>query len=168
VVERRCRFLHGLYPLCEEEEGKLAQKQQEVSHTVQDHHSDRRAEIFTINRLCVHHDVGISVKELDTFLQTPEAALHARSLEKLHTFQVIFQILQNHPDNLHDRKDKGAKGQGACVIPKRKTQPQKRVTDGACWDVIWFGEGPVVGGKSPCQGDLAQCHYKVGTPEKQE
>lgn len=33
-------------------------------------------------------------------------------------------------------------------------------------DVIWFGEGPVVGGKCPCQGALPQGDDEVDTPEK--
>lgn len=33
-------------------------------------------------------------------------------------------------------------------------------------DVVWFGEGPVVGGKGPCECALPQGDDKVDTPEK--
>lgn len=39
-------------------------------------------------------------------------------------------------------------------------------THGERGDIIWFGEGPVVGGKGPSKRTLPQCDDKVDTPEK--
>uniref|UniRef100_A0A8D3DWM0 Uncharacterized protein n=1 Tax=Scophthalmus maximus TaxID=52904 RepID=A0A8D3DWM0_SCOMX len=61
---------------------------------------------FSIDGTRTHHDVGISVQELDALLQAPEAALHA--------------ILQNDPDNLNHRQDEGAESQGAGVVPAQE------------------------------------------------
>lgn len=33
-------------------------------------------------------------------------------------------------------------------------------------DIIWFGEGPVVGGKGPCERTVSQGDDEVDTPEK--
>uniref|UniRef100_A0A3B4X2R6 Uncharacterized protein n=1 Tax=Seriola lalandi dorsalis TaxID=1841481 RepID=A0A3B4X2R6_SERLL len=108
-------------------------------------------ETFSIDVARTHHDVGIPVKELDTFLQTPEAALHAayRLLLMLNhlTFQLVIQILQNDPDDLNHRQDQRAKSQGACVVSIQKDETRGR-------NIIRLLEGP--------------CRHKVGAPEEQE
>uniref|UniRef100_A0A3Q2CU93 Uncharacterized protein n=1 Tax=Cyprinodon variegatus TaxID=28743 RepID=A0A3Q2CU93_CYPVA len=85
-----------------------------------------------------HHDVGIPVQELDTFLQTPEAALHAAQ-------QKFGKLI------LSTWEDQGSKSQGACVV---STQREGR-EDGISRNVIWLLEGPVIGSK-------------ICTPEEEE
>uniref|UniRef100_A0A667ZW15 Uncharacterized protein n=1 Tax=Myripristis murdjan TaxID=586833 RepID=A0A667ZW15_9TELE len=80
------------------------------------------------------------------------------------TFQLVIQILQNDPDDLDQRQDQRAKGQGACVV----SSPTQGGEDGVGRDIVWLLEGPVIRGKGPCQSDLAQCSHKVGAPEEEE
>uniref|UniRef100_A0A671XP07 Uncharacterized protein n=1 Tax=Sparus aurata TaxID=8175 RepID=A0A671XP07_SPAAU len=105
---------------------------------------------------------GISVQKLDTFLQTPEAALHVGhpvlKLDLL-TFQFVIQVLQKHPDDLDQRQDQRAKSQGACVVSGQQEETQ------ANCELL---EGPVIRGESPRQSDLAQGCHKVGAPEEEE
>uniref|UniRef100_A0A8C7F7C2 Uncharacterized protein n=1 Tax=Oncorhynchus kisutch TaxID=8019 RepID=A0A8C7F7C2_ONCKI len=106
----------------------------------------RRAEVLYTN-----HNVGISVDELDEFLQAPEAALET----------LVVDVLQQNPDDLDDGEDERAKRQGTCVIPEQGK-------DGEGRHVVRLDQGPVVGGKGPSQGHLTQRCHKVGTPEEQE
>lgn len=42
----------------------------------------------------------------------------------------------------------------------------KAATNREHGDVTWFGEGPVVGGKGPCERTVSQGNDKIDTPEK--
>uniref|UniRef100_A0A8C4H1H3 Uncharacterized protein n=1 Tax=Dicentrarchus labrax TaxID=13489 RepID=A0A8C4H1H3_DICLA len=112
---------------------------------------------------------SISVKELDTFLQTPEAALHAAHylVLKLNllTFQLVIEVLQKDPDDLDHRQDQRAKSQGACGNPPTDISICE---DGEGRDIFRLLEGPVIRGEGPRQSDLAQGRHKVGAPEEEE
>uniref|UniRef100_A0A7N6FD79 Uncharacterized protein n=1 Tax=Anabas testudineus TaxID=64144 RepID=A0A7N6FD79_ANATE len=94
--------------------------------------------IFSINVTTTHHDVGISVKELDALLQTPEAALHA--------------VLQDDSDDLNQRQDQRAKSQGTSVVSIQEEENRPTGTSH----------------KGPCKSDLTQGRNKVGAPEEEE
>uniref|UniRef100_A0A674DB90 Uncharacterized protein n=1 Tax=Salmo trutta TaxID=8032 RepID=A0A674DB90_SALTR len=114
--------------------------------------------------LYTHHNVGISVDELDEFLQAPEAALETAQQELCDlwlTLELVVDVLQQNPDDLDDGEDERAKRQGTCVIPEQGK-------DGEGRHVVRLDQGPVVGGKGPSQGHLTQRCHKVGTPEEQE
>uniref|UniRef100_A0A3B3D6J8 Uncharacterized protein n=1 Tax=Oryzias melastigma TaxID=30732 RepID=A0A3B3D6J8_ORYME len=175
VVERRCSLLHSFDSPREEEEREdpcrdetteqLPKKQanesmqqtargtdnppDHVPHEQEKGVPSRRAEVLPID---AHHDVGVPVQELDAFLQTPEAALHAAQQEfsklVLSTWKTI---LQNDPDDLDQRQDQRAKSQGARVVPTQ----EDRGEDGVSRDVARLLEGPV--GRD-----------EVGAPEEQE
>uniref|UniRef100_A0A3P8TPT4 Uncharacterized protein n=1 Tax=Amphiprion percula TaxID=161767 RepID=A0A3P8TPT4_AMPPE len=149
VVERWCSLLYCFdSPREEEERENPYAEKKNVSCWIQtiklnrslpskeEGISSRGTEIFSID--C------ISVQELDTFLQTPEAALHAA-----------------HLFNLQDQR---TKSQRACMVPIQ----EKTGEDGVGRDVIGLLEGPVIRGKGTRQSDLAQGRDKVGTPEEKE
>uniref|UniRef100_A0A3Q1IB33 Uncharacterized protein n=1 Tax=Anabas testudineus TaxID=64144 RepID=A0A3Q1IB33_ANATE len=165
---------------------QFAQKQEEIRHFVQDRHPGgkknhdslireegvfgRGAEYFNIGAnavhvVCVstHHDVGVSVDELDEFLQTPEAALQTTQQE-LGKF-----ILCKHLYNtVHTVKlDQGAKRQRSCVIPEQQ-RGERKADFMESRHVIWLYRRPVVRGEGAGQGHLSQSRDKVGTPEEEE
>uniref|UniRef100_A0AAY5F5U8 Uncharacterized protein n=1 Tax=Electrophorus electricus TaxID=8005 RepID=A0AAY5F5U8_ELEEL len=93
----------------------------------------------TVQLLVAHHDVSISVEELDEFLQTPET---------------------NDADDLHNSENQSAKRQRAHVIPEDLLQGREQ----GCGLV----EGPVVRGEGPGQCALAQRDDEVHTPQEGE
>uniref|UniRef100_A0A8B9LVK4 Uncharacterized protein n=1 Tax=Astyanax mexicanus TaxID=7994 RepID=A0A8B9LVK4_ASTMX len=107
-----------------------------VPHQEKEGVFSRCAEVFTSQ---CYHDVGVSVEESDTFLQTPKAALQTAQEEPAKTVfnrtLLTFQLL------------------GA---------------DGERRDIIRFFQSPVVGGEGTGQGHLTKCSYEVHTPEEQE
>uniref|UniRef100_A0A3B5BF09 Uncharacterized protein n=1 Tax=Stegastes partitus TaxID=144197 RepID=A0A3B5BF09_9TELE len=127
---------------------QFAQEQEEICHFIQD---------------TTHHDVGVSVQELDAFLQTPEAALQTAQQElcklvlERHTFQLVVQILQQNPDDLNDGEDEGAERQSPCVIPGTRLNSPQGGKHRPGGHVIRLDEGPVVRGEGP-----------VGAPEEEE
>uniref|UniRef100_A0A3Q1GJH4 Uncharacterized protein n=1 Tax=Acanthochromis polyacanthus TaxID=80966 RepID=A0A3Q1GJH4_9TELE len=126
VVERWCSLLYSFdSPREEEERENPYAEKKNASCWIQSIKSKKqRASLFYPYLVTpAHHDVGISVQELDTFLQTPEAALHAA-----------------HLLNLQDQR---TKSQRACVVPIQ----EKTGEDGVGRDVIGLLEGPVIRGK---------------------
>uniref|UniRef100_A0A8D2ZKJ9 Uncharacterized protein n=1 Tax=Scophthalmus maximus TaxID=52904 RepID=A0A8D2ZKJ9_SCOMX len=114
-----------------------------------------------------HHNVGISVEELDAFLQTPEAALQTAQQE-LGELVLVVQILQQNPDDLNYGQNEGAERQTSCVIP---TTRQRKPAGRKHWEgghVAGLVEGPVVRGESPGQRHLSQSDDEVSAPEEEE
>uniref|UniRef100_A0A8C9WD99 Uncharacterized protein n=1 Tax=Scleropages formosus TaxID=113540 RepID=A0A8C9WD99_SCLFO len=97
-----------------------------------------------------HHDVGVSVEELDEFLQAPEATLQAAQQELGKPILGSFHIFQQHSDHLDNGEDERSKSHGASVIPVHTNQRHRCLRH-----IIWLLGGPVVGGK-------------IGTPEEEE
>uniref|UniRef100_A0A3Q3W0R0 Uncharacterized protein n=1 Tax=Mola mola TaxID=94237 RepID=A0A3Q3W0R0_MOLML len=156
VVQRWSSVLHRFDPSREEEEGEdpCTDKNtvneippDDVPHEEEKCISSRGAETFSVD--C------IPVQELDTFLQTPEAALHAVIFLNLLTFQLVIQVLQNDPDHLDQRQDERAKRQGARVVSGQQEEAQANREDGEGGNVLGLFEGPVGG-------------HEVGAPEEEE
>uniref|UniRef100_A0A674CQZ0 Uncharacterized protein n=1 Tax=Salmo trutta TaxID=8032 RepID=A0A674CQZ0_SALTR len=122
-------------------------------HTVFNSHSSHCLQFTQFTRPSIHtvfNSHSVSVEELDKFLQAPEAALQAAEqelgkaiLEHHLTFQLLVQVLQQNPDDLNQRQDEGAEGQGALsLLPEGSAK---------------LLEGPVVG-----------CEGPISTPEEEE
>uniref|UniRef100_A0A672JB38 Uncharacterized protein n=1 Tax=Salarias fasciatus TaxID=181472 RepID=A0A672JB38_SALFA len=177
VVERRCSFFHSFDSSREEEEREnpCTEKKNLNSETDTDLLSkkesvpSRAAEILPIDcNLEDMKDNWVPLKELDAFLQTPEAALHAfqKKFSSL-VLSLVIEILQKHPDDLDQRQDQGAERQGACVVSEQEEHTE-RGEDGVRRDVVRLFEGPVIRGEGPRESDLAQSRHEVGTPEEEE
>uniref|UniRef100_A0A3B3ZAE1 Uncharacterized protein n=1 Tax=Periophthalmus magnuspinnatus TaxID=409849 RepID=A0A3B3ZAE1_9GOBI len=118
------------------------------------HNSKSRGITLPYYQSCVHfkkqadvtnHDVGVSIEELDKFLQTPEAALETAQQElgklilvEYQTLELVVKVLQQHSDDLNDGENERPKGQSTCVIPAKTNS------------------------------HLPQCCDKVSAPEEQE
>uniref|UniRef100_A0A668AFH9 Uncharacterized protein n=1 Tax=Myripristis murdjan TaxID=586833 RepID=A0A668AFH9_9TELE len=153
VVETGSCTLKGFHSPREEKESKDSWCE-EICHLVQDSYPVREEEGIserTKVQQPTHHNVGISVEELDEFLQTPEANEIQRRTE-------IFEL---------SKTKTSSKRQSSCVIPNTERDNGCR-EDWEGWHVIRLDKGPVVGGKSPCQGHLSQSRDKIGTPEEEE
>uniref|UniRef100_A0A8C6NNN4 Uncharacterized protein n=1 Tax=Nothobranchius furzeri TaxID=105023 RepID=A0A8C6NNN4_NOTFU len=176
VVEGRRSVLHGSDSPGEEEERENSCREMksifidlntpnDVPHEEEERVSSRSAETFPIDGDLV------PVQELDAFLQTPEAALQTGTSVMCSSDGWIFHHGGcNDPDDLNQRQDQRAKGQGAGVVPKpnKSYGSPERGEDGVRWDVIWLLKGPVIRCKCPRQGHLTQGRHKVCTPEEQE
>ena len=70
--------------------------------------------------ICVAHlDVGLPVDVFEYLLQAPEAALHAAKEALSHlpcpSFQLLLDVGQNGPRQLHESNEEGTKSQGTRV-----------------------------------------------------
>ena len=70
--------------------------------------------------ICIAHlDVGLPVDVFEYLLQAPEAALHAAKDALSHlprpSFQLLLDVGQNDPCQLHKSNEEGTKGQGTRV-----------------------------------------------------
>uniref|UniRef100_A0A672UYW7 Uncharacterized protein n=1 Tax=Strigops habroptila TaxID=2489341 RepID=A0A672UYW7_STRHB len=141
----------------------------DVPHQQEEGVAGRGAEVGAVD--ASHHDVGVSVEELDELLQAPEAAFEAAQ-EKLG--DLVFgswrntrqRVLQNDPDDLDDGEDEGAKGQRAGGdVPERAAEGGE---ERESRNVSGLLEGPVVGCEGSGQRHLAQRNHEVDEPEEHE
>mmetsp|Transcript_98708 Transcript_98708/g.255212 ORF Transcript_98708/g.255212 Transcript_98708/m.255212 type:complete len:354 (+) Transcript_98708:295-1356(+) len=77
-------------------------------------------------------DVSVLAQELDTLLEAPDAALqnpedHHHAAVLLRS-RLLLHVLHAIADELHDRDDEGAKGEGACVVAEHV--PDRRLDRG--------------------------------------
>uniref|UniRef100_A0A8C5CIH5 Uncharacterized protein n=1 Tax=Gadus morhua TaxID=8049 RepID=A0A8C5CIH5_GADMO len=160
VVERRSGLLHSFDPSREEEEGanpcmetrQLPQEEEEVRHLAAD--GSINATTTAVHGLTSDLPDDVPHEEEEGVLQT---GLHLSS-----TFQLVVEVLQQDPDDLHQGQDQRAERQGARV------EPAARGEDGVGGDVFGLLEGPVVRGEGPCQRHLPQRRHEVGAPEEEE
>uniref|UniRef100_A0A673G5L1 Uncharacterized protein n=1 Tax=Sinocyclocheilus rhinocerous TaxID=307959 RepID=A0A673G5L1_9TELE len=110
----------------------------------------------------MYHDVSVPVDELDEFLQTPEAAFeaaHDKASERSSlTFELVVQILQNDPDDLHQREN-----QLSCVLPQRS---HEGLDQRECWDICRFAEGPVIRAEGSGERAVTQSDDEVHAPQE--